>query len=154
MSAAAMGFAAFVSFACQLAEFFAFDPRCRWKTSLILTGDIHMVRLVAVNRNRLLDVPFHRLHEHTLLRCDKSDCRTSFARADSSADAMHVRFCLQRQFHLHDNIDFRNIDAAACDICCDEYAELSALESGKCPVALRVGFIRMWDRRNPSKGLD
>ena len=150
MSTASMGLSALVSLTCKLAEFFAFDPRCGWKTSLILAGDI----LVAVNRNRLLDVSFHGFYENTFLWRDKSDCRTSFARAGSSADAVHVGFCLQRQFHLHDKIDFRNIDAAARNVRCDEYAELSALESGKCPVALRVGFIRMWDRRDPSKGLD
>lgn len=154
VSTASMGLSAFVSFACQLAEFFAFDPRCRWKTALVLAGDIHMVRLVAINRNRLFDVSFHGLYENTFLRRDKSDCSTSFARAGSSADAVHVGFCLQRQFHLHDKIDFRNIDAAARNVRCDEYAELSALESGKCTGALRVGFIRMWDRRDPSKGLD
>ena len=154
MSAAAMGLAAFVSFASQFAELLAFDPRGGRKTAFVLAGNIHMVRLVAINGNRLFDVSFHGLYENTFLRRDKSDCSTSFARAGSSADAVHVGFCLQRQFHLHDKIYFGNIDAAARDVRCDKYAELSALESGKCPVALRVGFIRIWDRRDPSKGLD
>ena len=62
MSTAAMGLAAFVSFASQFAELLAFDPRCGWKTALVLAGDIHMVRLVAVNGNRLLDVTLDSLH--------------------------------------------------------------------------------------------
>ena len=140
MSAAAMGLSAFVSFARKFAELLAFDPWGGRKAALVLADDINMVRLVAVNRNRLLDVSFHGFYENTFLWRDKSDCRTSFARAGSSADAVHVGFCLQRQFHLHDKIDFRTIDAAARKVGCDEYAELSALESGKCTGVRGAGF--------------
>ena len=100
-----------------------------------------MVRLVAINRNRLFDVSFHGLYENTFLRRDKSDCSAALAGACGAPNAMHVRFGFQRKFHLHNEIDFWNIDASARDVRCDKHSELSAFESGKCTGALSLGFV-------------
>ena len=126
-------------------------PRCLRKALLLvavrlLLDRLRMVRLVAVDGNRLLDEAFDGLELVALLRRHERDRRARLARARRASNAVDVRLGLERKLHVHDAADVRHVDAAARDIRRDEDADLPLAETLQCAGALVLRLVRV-DRR-------
>ena len=111
-----------VSLPASLALVRGTHPRGRRQVRLRLEG------MVAVNGNRFPYETLNRLELAALLLRHERDRGARLARARRPADAVNIRFRLERQLHVYDARDVGNVDAARGDVGRDKYAHVAAAE--------------------------
>ena len=123
----------------------AADPRRLGNALVLLAGlalrGLGVERLVAIDGDRLLDVAFHGLEKAALLGGDEGDRRAALAGAGRAADAVHVALGLDRELHVHDEVDVGNVNAAARDIRRHQHARLAFLEGLESARTLVLRFV-------------